>query len=179
MRAIATTGLKRSSVYPDLPTVDEGGLPGFHVSVWQGMWAPKGTPKPILDPPDRSQAAPEPRGIHSPKHTIAIARRYPRPDIRSSPMRFPRFLLAAAGAAFVTFAAAQQAQKFKDEYVSTEHLLIAIAQEKGGATSRILAAAGVTGWAVGDRVVPGQSPKCGECEYCVGGKSSHASNSSE
>ena len=40
--------------------------------------------------------------------------------------------------------AREEAERLKDEYVSTEHLLIAIAQEKGGASSRILAAAGVT-----------------------------------
>src|SRR6185295_13217950 len=38
----------------------------------------------------------------------------------------------------------EEAERLKDEYVSTEHLLIAIAQEKGGATGRLLAAAGVT-----------------------------------
>ena len=30
---------------PDIPTVDEAGLPGFHVSTWYGLWAPKGTPR--------------------------------------------------------------------------------------------------------------------------------------
>src|SRR4029077_19057793 len=38
----------------------------------------------------------------------------------------------------------EEAERLKDEYVSTEHLLIAIAQEKGGATARILSSAGVT-----------------------------------
>ena len=32
---------------PDIPTVDEAGLPGFHVLLWSGMWAPKGTPKDV------------------------------------------------------------------------------------------------------------------------------------
>ena len=41
------TAKARLAVLPDLPTVDEAGLPGFHVSVWQGMWAPKGTPKEV------------------------------------------------------------------------------------------------------------------------------------
>src|SRR5882762_8742324 len=40
--------------------------------------------------------------------------------------------------------AREEAERLKDEYVSTEHLLIAIAQEKGGASARLLAAAGVT-----------------------------------
>ena len=33
---------------PDVPTVDEAGLPGLHVSVWHGLWAPKGTPTDII-----------------------------------------------------------------------------------------------------------------------------------
>jgi tripartite-type tricarboxylate transporter receptor subunit TctC len=33
---------------PDIPTVDEAGVPGLHVSVWYGLWVPKGTPKSIV-----------------------------------------------------------------------------------------------------------------------------------
>jgi tripartite-type tricarboxylate transporter receptor subunit TctC len=33
---------------PDVPTVDEAGLPGYHVALWHGLWMPKGTPKPIM-----------------------------------------------------------------------------------------------------------------------------------
>ena len=33
---------------PDIPTVDEAGLPKFYVSVWNGFWAPKGTPRPVV-----------------------------------------------------------------------------------------------------------------------------------
>ena len=33
---------------PDIPTVDEAGLPGFHVSLWSGLWVPKGTPKDVI-----------------------------------------------------------------------------------------------------------------------------------
>ena len=32
---------------PEVPTVDEAGLPGFYASVWYGIWAPKGTAKPV------------------------------------------------------------------------------------------------------------------------------------
>jgi len=43
--AIATTGAKRTTtVYPDLPTVSESGLPGFEVDLWLGIFAPKGIP---------------------------------------------------------------------------------------------------------------------------------------
>ncbi len=34
---------------PDLPTVQESGIKDFHVGVWHGLWAPKGTPKPVID----------------------------------------------------------------------------------------------------------------------------------
>ena len=33
---------------PDIPTVDEAGLPGFHIWLWSGLWVPKGTPKDIV-----------------------------------------------------------------------------------------------------------------------------------
>jgi len=35
-------------VAPDIPTVDEAGLPGFHISLWWGLWAPKGTSSAII-----------------------------------------------------------------------------------------------------------------------------------
>ena len=40
VRPIATSGAKRSSVYPDLPTVQEAGLAGFEVDLWLGVFAP-------------------------------------------------------------------------------------------------------------------------------------------
>jgi tripartite-type tricarboxylate transporter receptor subunit TctC len=48
IRAYAVTDSKRLPVLPDVSTVDEAGLPGFHVSLWSGMWVPKGTPKEIV-----------------------------------------------------------------------------------------------------------------------------------
>ena len=48
VRPIATTGLTRSSVYPDLPTIDEGGLKGFEVDLWLGVFAPAGLPADVL-----------------------------------------------------------------------------------------------------------------------------------
>jgi tripartite-type tricarboxylate transporter receptor subunit TctC len=48
VKALATTGTKRSSVYPDLPTVAEAGLPGFEVDLWLGIFAPAGLPAPVL-----------------------------------------------------------------------------------------------------------------------------------
>ena len=49
LRAIAVTGLKRFSLLPDVPTVDESGLPGFDAVLHYGLVAPKGTPQPIID----------------------------------------------------------------------------------------------------------------------------------
>jgi tripartite-type tricarboxylate transporter receptor subunit TctC len=43
-----TTG-KRVPSLPDVPTMDEAGLKGFEVAVWHALYAPKGTPKPVLD----------------------------------------------------------------------------------------------------------------------------------
>jgi len=48
VRPIATTGTKRSPVYPDLPTVDEAGLKGFEVDLWLGIFAPAGLPADAL-----------------------------------------------------------------------------------------------------------------------------------
>jgi len=39
---------KRWFAAPDVPTVDEGGVPGVHFSFWHGLWAPKGTPKDVI-----------------------------------------------------------------------------------------------------------------------------------
>jgi tripartite-type tricarboxylate transporter receptor subunit TctC len=48
VKALATTGTMRSSVYPDLPTVAEAGLAGFEVDLWLGVFAPAKLPVPIL-----------------------------------------------------------------------------------------------------------------------------------
>ncbi|MDB5509361.1 MAG: extra-cytoplasmic solute receptor [Hyphomicrobiales bacterium] len=48
VRPIATTGLKRSEVYPDLQTVDESGLKGFEVDLWLGIFAPSGMPADVM-----------------------------------------------------------------------------------------------------------------------------------
>lgn len=49
VKAYAVTAKTRLESAPNIPTVDEAGLPGFYVSIWQGLWAPAGTPKPIID----------------------------------------------------------------------------------------------------------------------------------
>jgi tripartite-type tricarboxylate transporter receptor subunit TctC len=49
LRAIGTSELTRATAAPKLPTVAESGLPGFNTSLWFGMVAPAGTPRPIID----------------------------------------------------------------------------------------------------------------------------------
>src|ERR1700760_272974 len=49
VRALATTGKTRSSVLPDVPTVIEAGVAGYEATIWLGLMAPAGTPKPIID----------------------------------------------------------------------------------------------------------------------------------
>ena len=49
VRAYAVTSPARSPSAPDIPTFDEAGVPKLHVSIWYGLWAPKGTPKEIVD----------------------------------------------------------------------------------------------------------------------------------
>src|SRR6202011_5205439 len=48
IRAYAVTADKRLDSAPEIPTTDEAGLPGFHVTLWSGLWVPKGTPKEII-----------------------------------------------------------------------------------------------------------------------------------
>jgi len=48
IRAYAVTSRTRQAAAPEIPTVDEAGLPGFHTAVWHGIWLPKGTPRDIV-----------------------------------------------------------------------------------------------------------------------------------
>ena len=45
IKAYAVTAPKRIAAGPDIPTVDEAGLPGYHIWLWSGLWVPKGTPR--------------------------------------------------------------------------------------------------------------------------------------
>ena len=49
VRALGTTGAKRSALTPDVPTVAEAGVPGYEATIWLGVMAPAGTPKDIVD----------------------------------------------------------------------------------------------------------------------------------
>jgi len=49
VKALGTTGDKRSTVLPDVPTIAEAGVPGYEATIWLGLMAPAATPKPIID----------------------------------------------------------------------------------------------------------------------------------
>jgi tripartite-type tricarboxylate transporter receptor subunit TctC len=49
IRAYAVTAKSRLSSAPDIPTVDEAGAPGLHIAIWHGLWAPKGTPRDVIE----------------------------------------------------------------------------------------------------------------------------------
>lgn len=49
VRALGTTGDKRSEILPDVPTVAEAGVPGYEATIWLGIMAPTGTPKEVVD----------------------------------------------------------------------------------------------------------------------------------
>ncbi len=49
IKAYAVTTEKRVPSLPDVPTAAEAGLPNFRIGVWHGLYAPKGTPKPVID----------------------------------------------------------------------------------------------------------------------------------
>jgi tripartite-type tricarboxylate transporter receptor subunit TctC len=49
LRAFAVTAPKRLPSAPDIPSVDEAGLPGLHISIWHGLWVPHGTPKEAIE----------------------------------------------------------------------------------------------------------------------------------
>ncbi|HLG44905.1 MAG TPA: tripartite tricarboxylate transporter substrate binding protein [Reyranella sp.] len=48
VRALGTSGLKRSAILPDVPTIDESGVPGYEATIWLGIMAPKGTPAEVV-----------------------------------------------------------------------------------------------------------------------------------
>ena len=49
VKALATTGKVRSDVLPDVPTLNEAGVPGYEATLWLGLMAPRGTPKAVVD----------------------------------------------------------------------------------------------------------------------------------
>ena len=79
IRTYAVMAADRIGAAPDIPTVDEAGLPGLYLSLWNGVWAPKDTPKPIIERLDaairESLSDPEIR-----RHLIEIGHEIPPAD---------------------------------------------------------------------------------------------------
>lgn len=92
VRAFAVTTEQRVAALPDLPTSAQGGLPGFEVSVWHGIYAPKGTPAPIIARLNQALV----KALESP----AVARRFadlgtaPVPVARATPQIHREFWMA-------------------------------------------------------------------------------------
>ena len=87
VRALGTTGDKRSTVLPDVPTVAEAGVPGYEATIWLGIMAPKGTPQEIVDRLNAEIA----RIIAKPSIREAWARQGAVP-MAMSPAQFDAFL---------------------------------------------------------------------------------------
>lgn len=82
VRALATTGRTRSAVLPEVPTMNEAGVPGYEATIWLGLMAPKGTPKAVVE---RLNAAvskiasqPEVRQIWAKQGAVALVM---KPDV--------------------------------------------------------------------------------------------------
>jgi tripartite-type tricarboxylate transporter receptor subunit TctC len=88
IKALAIAGATRLQAVPEVPTVEEAGLPGFHVSSWQGLWAPKGTPKDVIarlnDAAVKAMAEPDVRA-----RVVALG-----PELFPSDMQTPEALAA-------------------------------------------------------------------------------------
>ena len=87
VRALATTGMTRSAVMPDVPTVNEAGVPGYEATIWLGIMAPAGTP-----PGDRRA-----------KLNAEIGKIIARPAIREAWAKQGAVPMTMTPAAFTTF----------------------------------------------------------------------------
>jgi tripartite-type tricarboxylate transporter receptor subunit TctC len=83
LAALATTGGKRSAVLPAVPTMAEAGISDFDVSLWLGLLAPAGTPRPVID----VLAGAAEKGIHAPESVDALRKQGYEP-LDSSPDQF-------------------------------------------------------------------------------------------
>ena len=90
LRGIAVSGKERSPLLPDLPTIAEAGVPGYEYSSWNGVFAPRGTPRPVIRMLHASiqkvLAAPEVKEQYAQQGTV--------PQGSASPEEFGRFFRA-------------------------------------------------------------------------------------
>ena len=81
VKAIATTGKQRSTVLPDVPTVHESGVPNYEATIWLGLLAPKGTPRPWCDQLNEAVS----RIVSQPEVQQGWASRAPPPMVMNAP----------------------------------------------------------------------------------------------
>ena len=93
VRALATTGLKHSIALPDLPTVNEAGVPGYEATLWLGLMAPKGTPEPIVERMNAEVA----KIVARPEVRSAWAQQGAVPMAAMTPAEFDSFLQSEIG----------------------------------------------------------------------------------
>jgi tripartite-type tricarboxylate transporter receptor subunit TctC len=89
LKALATTGAKRSKFFPDVPTVSEGGLPGYESVGWFGLLAPANTPKEIVDKINKAVVAI--MNTQDFKDKLAVHAAEPQPQ---TPEEFGRYINA-------------------------------------------------------------------------------------
>jgi tripartite-type tricarboxylate transporter receptor subunit TctC len=85
--ALAVCSNKRSAVLPDVPTMAEAGVPDFDTSLWLGLLAPAGTPKPVID----TLAAAANKAMHAPAAVDLLAKESYEP-LDASPDEFGAFI---------------------------------------------------------------------------------------
>ena len=93
VRALATTGLKRSIVLPEIPTVNEAGVPGYEATLWLGLMAPIGTPMPVVEQMNAEVA----KIVARPEVQAAWAKQGAVPMAAMTPAEFDSFLRSEIG----------------------------------------------------------------------------------
>jgi tripartite-type tricarboxylate transporter receptor subunit TctC len=87
LRGLAITSKKRSPLMPDLPTVDEGGVPGYEYVSWNGVFVPRGTPRAIV----RTLHEAVQKALADPEVVRAYAAQGLQPSGSASPEEFAKF----------------------------------------------------------------------------------------
>jgi tripartite-type tricarboxylate transporter receptor subunit TctC len=87
VRPIATTGKTRSKVLPDVPTVHEAGVAGYEATIWLGLMAPAGTPKPVID-----KLAAEMKGVLTKPENVKMWEGQGAAPLAMTPAEFDKFL---------------------------------------------------------------------------------------
>ncbi|MBL8357504.1 MAG: tripartite tricarboxylate transporter substrate binding protein [Delftia acidovorans] len=91
LRALAVTSERRSPSLPDVPTMEEAGMPGFRTSTWYGLWAPKNTPQDVVQ-----KLWTESRRVLAEPQIAAQYRRLGAEPVGSTPAEFARYIQAEA-----------------------------------------------------------------------------------